>query len=334
MKSGNAPLLMLSTLIACLCLISCAPAAGLTDFTDDSGNAITLADPPSRIISLAPSNTEIIYALGLEDRLVGVTEYCNYPPAAKTKARVGGFSTVDLEKAVALKPDLALATDIHVKSVTPLLQKLGFTVMTLNPRTVNAALKDINLLGQVTGRASAALELTTSLVKRVDAVAVRTGKLTPGQRSRVLLMIWNDPLMAAGGDTLIADIINIAGGENIASAITGYGSISLETVISRDPQIIIVPTQMGQSANPLRDYINSDPRFKSVSAVKNKRVYEIDGDLIYRYSPRCVSALEQVASFLHPELFGEAGAPGQKPSSKFQIPNNMKIKKLLLIIGI
>ena len=305
MKSENAPLFILSILVICLAVISCAPAASLLDITDDSGIAITLDNPPSRIISLAPSNTEIIYALGLEDRLVGVTEYCNYPPAAKTKARVGGFSTVDLEKAVALKPDLVLATDIHSKSVTPLLQKLGFTVVTLNPKTISSAIKDINLLGQVAGRESAALELTNSMVKRVDAVASMTGKLAPDQRSRVLLMIWNDPLMVAGGDTLIADIINIAGGENIASGITGYSSINLETVISRDPQAIIVPTQMGQRDNPLWDYINSDSRFKSISAVKNNRVYKIDGDLIYRYSPRCVSALEQVASFLHPELFGK-----------------------------
>jgi iron complex transport system substrate-binding protein len=275
------------------------------ELTDDSGNPIMPAPAAERIISLAPANTEIVYALGLEDRLVGVTDFCNYPPAAKNKAKVGGFSTVDIEKTVALKPDLVLASEIHNKSVTPQLLKMGFRVVTLYPKTVKGVINDITLTGSLAGAENAAATLTASLQKRVDAVSVVTAGLAPGQRPRTLLMIWNDPLMVAGSSTLIDDIIRLAGGANIASAIDGFGSMNLESVVSADPQVIIVPTSMDNVADPLWDFVTTDPRMSNTSAVKNGRVYKIDGDLIYRHSPRCISALEQTASFLHPELFSK-----------------------------
>jgi iron complex transport system substrate-binding protein len=295
-----------AALAALLCVCACAaPAAPVTELSDDSGNPILPAPPAERIISLAPANTEIVYALGLDNRLVGVTEFCNYPPAAKNKAKVGGFSTVDIEKAVALKPDLVLASDIHGKSVTPQLLKMGFRVVSLSPKTVKGAINDITLTGSLAGAEKAATALTASLQKRVDAVTAVTAGLTPGQRPSTLLMIWNNPLMVAGSSTLIDDIIRLAGGTNIASAINGFGSKNLESMISADPQVIIVPTSMDKSSDPLWNFVTKDPRMANTSAVKNGRVYKIEGDLIYRHGPRCISALEQTASFLHPELFGK-----------------------------
>jgi len=274
------------------------------DITDDSGNPIIAAPPAQRIISLAPANTEIVYALGLEDRLAGVTEFCNYPPAAKDKAKVGGFSTVDIEKTVELKPDLVLASDIHNKSVTPQLMKMGFRVVSLYPKTVDGVIKDITLTGRLAGAENAAATLTASLQKRVDAVTAITSGLAPEQRPRTLLMIWNDPLMVAGRSTLIDDIIRLAGGANIASDIEDFGSMNFETIIMADPQVIIVPAKsMDNTGDPLWKFVTTDPRMSNISAVKNGRVYKIDGDTIYRHGPRCISALEQIASFLHPELF-------------------------------
>jgi len=295
--------LICAALAALVFVCACAAPVAPVELTDDSGDHIVSAAPAERIISLAPANTEIVYALGLEDRLVGVTEFCNYPPDAKNKARVGGFSTVDIEKTVALKPDLVLASAIHSKSVTPQLQKMGFRVVTLNPKTVKGVINDITLTGSLAGADKAAAALTASLQKRVDAVTAATAGLTPAQRPRTLLMIWNDPMMVAGSSTLIDDIIRLAGGTNIASAIDGFGSMNLESMISADPQVIIVPTSMDKSSDPLWDFVTKDPRMANTSAVKNGRVYKIDGDLIYRHSPRCVSALEQAASFLHPDLF-------------------------------
>jgi iron complex transport system substrate-binding protein len=171
---------------ACACAVPAIPL----ELTDDSGNPIIAAPPAQRIISLAPANTEIVYALGLEDRLVGVTEFCNYPAAAKNKAKVGGFSTVDIEKAVALKPDLVLASEIHNKSVTPQLQKMGFRVVSIYPKTVKGAINDITLTGSLAGAEKAAATLTASLQTRVDAVSAVTAGLPPGQRPRTLI---NEP---------------------------------------------------------------------------------------------------------------------------------------------
>ena len=138
-------------LLIFLFIPACASAVYTGDIRDDGGNSVKIDAVPQRIVSLAPSNTEIIYALGLQDRLVGVTEFCNYPPDALNKPRVGGFSTVDIEKAVALQPNLVLAAEIHSKNVTPALQKIGFKVVTLNPKTLAGILGDIELVGKITG---------------------------------------------------------------------------------------------------------------------------------------------------------------------------------------
>ncbi len=270
---------------------------------DDIGSHIQPIPAPQRIVSLAPSNTEIVYALGLGDRLVGVTEYCNYPPEAKKKTLIGGFSTVDIEKTVALQPDLILATDIHSKSATPTLQKIGFDVITLNPRTLEAVLKDIALVGKITGQDDQSQALVENLRKRIDAISSKTGLLQQDQRPRVLLLLWHDPLMAAGKGTLIDDLISVAGGLNIAQDVTGHQAISLEAVITRNPDVIIVPISMGKEESPLWNYVNTEPRFKTVNAVKNGRLYLIEGDIALRYGPRSIQALEQFAGYIHPELF-------------------------------
>lgn len=307
MKNMQGKSFIIAALAAILCVCACAgPVMPYAEIKDDSGYPITTAPAAQRIISLAPANTEIVFALGLEDRLVGVTEFCNYPPAANDKTRVGGFSTVDIEKAVGLRPDLVLASDIHSKTVTPQMQKMGFRVVSLYPKTVRGAISDITLTGNLAGAEKAAAELTASLQKRVDAVTTVTADLAPTRRPRTLLMIWNDPLMVAGSATLIDDIIRLAGGTNIASDINGFGSMNLESMISADPQVIIVPTSMDKSSDLLWEFVTIDPRLSNTSAVKNGRVYRIEGDLVYRYSPRCISALEQTAMFLHPELLGKA----------------------------
>jgi iron complex transport system substrate-binding protein len=298
-------IILLITLIAILTVFSaaCSQPAGASLLTDDSGANLTMIAIPKRIVSLAPSNTEIVYALGLQDKLVGVTEYCNFPPEAKSKTRVGGFSTVDIEKTVSLQPDLILAADIHSKSATPALQKVGFNVLTLNPKTLRALLNDITLVGTAMGQATRTEALTGELERRINAVPHRVESIKPEERPRVLLLLWHDPVMAAGGGTLIDNLITTAGGNNIAGDLAGHQNFSLEVLLSRNPQVIVIPASMGSGENPLWNYINTEPRLKSVSAVANGRLYRIDGDIIYRYGPRAVLGLEQLAGFIHPHLF-------------------------------
>ena len=286
-----------------LMLLSCIPQSPPGNIVDGLGRQVTINAVPQRIVSLAPSNTEILFALGLGDKVVGVTEYCNYPEAAKTKPKVGGFSTVDIEKVVSLRPDLVLATQIHSKTIIPALEKLGLTVVALTPSSLTGVLDSITLVGKITGQSKEASELVKDLSTRIKAIADKTQKLSPAQRPRVFYVTWHDPLMTAGTGTLSNDVISQAGGQNIASDITGDKTIDLETVINRDPEVIIVSVGMGTGEDSPWQYIKSESRLKNTQALLTDRVYKIDGDLIHRPGPRIVEALEQMAQFIHPELF-------------------------------
>lgn len=289
-----------------LMLLSCVSQPPAGNIVDGLGRQVTISVIPQRIVSLAPSNTEILFALGLGDKVVGDTEYCNYPEAAKTKPKVGGFSTVDVEKVVSLRPDLVLATQIHDKTTIPALENLGITVVALSPHSPNEVLDNIKLVGKITGQDKEAAELIKSLSGRIKAIVDKTQKLSPDQRPRVFYVTWHDPLWTAGTGTLTNDVISQAGGQNIASDITGDKTIDLETVISRDPEVIIVSVGMGTGQDLPWQYIKSEPRLKNTQALISGRVYKIDGDLIDRPGPRIVEALEQMAQFIHPELFEQS----------------------------
>jgi len=297
--------LYITMMLLVLVLLSCIPQPPPGNIVDGLGRQVMISAVPQRIVSLAPSNTEILFALGLADKVVGVTEYCNYPEAAKTKPKVGGFSTVDIEKVVSLRPDLVLATRIHDKTIIPSLENLGITVVALTPKSLNEVLESIKLAGKITGQDKEASELVKDLSTRITAIVDETQKLAPDQRPRVFYVTWHDPLMTAGTGTLSNDVISQAGGQNIASDISGDKTIDLETVISRDPEVIIVSVGMGTGEDSPWQYIKSEPRLKNTQALLTDRVYKIDGDLIHRPGPRIVEALEQMAQFIHPELFGQ-----------------------------
>ncbi len=293
---------ILGALALFLCF-SCVPQPTSGNIVDGLGRKVTIDKIPQRIVSLAPSNTEVLFALGIDDKVVGVTEYCNYPQAAKTKPKVGGFSTVDIEKVVSLEPDLVLATQIHGKTVIPALEKLGLTVVALTPSSLNEVLSSITLVGEVTGQDEQASKLVNNLRTRIEAVADKTRTFSPNQKPRVFYITWHDPLMTAGTGTLADDVIGNAGGENIAHDISGDKTTDLETVIYRDPQVIIASVGMGTGEDLPWQYVQTETRLKNTQALLNNRVYKIDGDLIHRPGPRVVDALEQMAHFIHPELF-------------------------------
>ena len=254
---------------------------------------------PERIVSTAPSNTEILYALGLGDEVVGVTEYCNYPAEAKLKEKIGGFSTVNLEKVVALNPDLVLASGGVQEQTANKLKELGLNVVLLDPKSVEDIIEDIRLVGSITGREEVARELADNLEQRVKAVTDRTEMLPDDQKPRVLYVLWHDPLMSAGSATFADDLIRKAGGVNIAN-FSGYKAISLESAIEQNPQVIIC--SVGMSPTTL-EWVRNESKLKVTDALKNGRVYAIDSDIVSRAGPRIVEALEQIASYIHPELF-------------------------------
>ncbi len=269
--------------------------------TDDIGRSVIFKSPPQRIISLAPSNTELVYALGLQDRLIGVTTYDNYPPEVKDKPQVSDFSNVDVEKVVALHPDLILAADIQKADVVPALEKLGINVIVFDPVTVEGVFNDLTLLGEISGKSQQAAALVASLSQRVKAITDKVS-VAGAPYPRILYVTWYDPIWTAGDNTMIGDLFKKVGATNIAADVSGYGTISLENVIQRNPQIIVVMSSMGDQNQSL-NWVNTEPRLKATDALKNQQVYEINSDIFGRTTPRIVDGLEQLAKIVHPDLF-------------------------------
>ena len=273
------------------------PVAPIT-VVDDVGNTVTLNTEPQRIISLAPANTEILYALGLGDRVVGVTEYCNYPPEAAEKPKVGGFSDVDLEQVVGLEPDLVLATSLHTSEVVPALQERGVPVFVADPQTVLGVLETIRTIGHITGEDQAAAALTSQMQERINAVQ-ETIKDAP--RPRVFWELGPE-LYTAGPGSFLNDLIVMAGGENVAAdAESPWPQLSLEAIVLKDPAIVVLADHnYGETA----ETVTQRPGWGNITAVREGRIVELtDDDIFSRPGPRIVEGLEFLAQAFHPDLF-------------------------------
>jgi iron complex transport system substrate-binding protein len=273
------------------------------EVTDQLGRVVKLEKVPQRIISLAPSNTEIIFALGLEDRLVAVTDYCDYPPEAKDKPSIGGFSTPNIEEVISLSPDLILATSRHENKIIPHLEERGMTVFALNPKTMDEVMAAITLAGQVTGKEERALELVTDMQRRIKAMTDMTNGLPSEQRPKVCYLVWHDPPMSAGSGTLQGELIEKAGGTNIAQELTDYADLSLEEVIAADPQVMIAGVGHGSDETLTLQFFRTEPRLRDTEARLKGQIYGVDGNIVSRPGPRIVDGLEAIARFIHPEIF-------------------------------
>ena len=290
--------------------VACTPPAedaepSPIEVTDQLGRVVKLEKIPERIISLAPGNTEILFALGLDDKVVGVTDFCNWPPEAQEKHSIGSFSTPNIEEMVALEPDLILAASIHKGVVILRLERQGLTVFVLDPTNLDEILESITLIGKITGKEEEAAQLVTDMSNRIKAVTDKTDGLAETQRPRVFYLTWHNPLMTAGGDTWHEELIVKAGGINIAHDLTGYAAINLETVIDANPQVIITGAGMGTGADLPLQFALTEDRLRGVDARINNRVDAVLTDLSGRPGPRIVDGLEKFAEFIHPELFTE-----------------------------
>lgn len=275
------------------------------DITDQMGRQVRIEKMPETIVSLSPGHTEIVFALGLEDRLVGVTEFCDYPEAANDKPKIGGFSTVDIERVVGIQPDLILAANIHKKNeVISRLEELGLTVICLDPTTLEEVLEAITLVGKCSGQEEKAAQLVTGMGDRIKAITDKTSNLTQAERPRVFYILWHKPPMTVGSDTRIHELIELAGGINIAQGLgKGYPTMSLSAVIIANPQVIVAGTGHGEGADMPYQFALTEERLRDVDARVNGRVEEINTDLVGRPGPRIVDGLERFAEFIHPELF-------------------------------
>ena len=271
--------------------------------TDDLGREVAVPE----VISLAPSNTEKLFAVGAGDRVVGVTDFCDYPREAQEKDKIGGFATVNIEKVVALAPDLILATGIHEPIIEDL-ERLNLTVVVLDPKNVDDILGNIRLTGRITGQVETAEELATNMEHRINAITDRTKELPDAQKPKVFYIVWNDPLMTAGPGTFTNDLIHLVGEINIAGdAETRYPVYSLEMLVKQNPDVIIFSTHAGVTAEQLK----TDDVWQGISAIETGRIFSIDADIISRPGPRIVDGLEEMAKYIH--LNHDCYLPTTKP---------------------
>ena len=273
------------------------PAAALfpVTITDDAGRDVTVETEPVRIVSLAPANTEIVYALGLFDRLVGVTTYDDYPAEVANLPKVGDFVTPNLEAIAATEPDIVLATTGVQADAIEQLEALGATVVAVDPQDLDGLLADIALVGDVLGapdEAAALVEQMRSDIARI-AETVSAEEPTP-----CFIEIAQDPLFTAGTGTLLDDLILTAGGRNVVTE-PGYVGYSLEQLVIDDPQVYLAT--LGSMSDP--SALAERPGYDGLSAVKSGRVAVLEDNLVSRPGPRIIQGIEQIAAALHPDLF-------------------------------
>ena len=292
-------------LVVVLALVLLLPqtAAPLT-FTDQTGRRIDLPRLPARIISLVPSVTEILFAIGAQGRLVGRTDFCDYPAEARRKPSVGGMLSPSLEGIVALKPDLVVATPAGNRHETfNQLERLNIPVFLVNPISPSDVLDTIGRLGRLTEQDEAADRTVATMRARIETITTR---VSGRPRPRVLYVLWPDPLIVPGRGALVTELITLAGGDSVtADGGQGYPRYSVEAALARNPEVIVLASHGSERSPLVREKWE---RFGQVPAIAAGRLYSMDGNLMHRYGPRMVDGLERLARLIHPEAFDKAAA--------------------------
>jgi iron complex transport system substrate-binding protein len=290
---------MRKALLALVLLLALGSPAGALRVSDMLGRPVTLSAPAARIVSLVPSVTEILFALGADDRLVGVTDFCDYPPAARQKPSVGGMVNPNLEVLVARKPDLVVATTEGTREETVAqLERLGIPTYLVVAHHVSDVTALVTRLGELTGRRAAADALRARMEQRVEAVR---RAVAPYRRPRVLYVLWPEPLIVPGRDALVTELIRLAGGESISAADgDSYPRYSLEAAVAKAPEVILLANH-GAHTGPIDR--ERWQRLTELPAIRTGRLHQVDGNLLHRYGPRVADGLEQLARVIHPEAF-------------------------------
>jgi iron complex transport system substrate-binding protein len=292
---------ILATSISAITILL-ASALPLTAKTaeDQLGRKIRVPDDPKRIVALAPSIAEIIFALGQQDRLKGTTQFSNYPAEAAQLPKVGSYVRLDLERIVALNPDLCIAIkDGNPKAIIDRLQSLNIPVFAVNPRNLESLLQTIQKIGGIlnaSAKAKILVEDMQSRMQQVDDLVARIDR-----RPRVFIQIGLSPIVSAGSNTFIHELIDRAGGINVAAGKSAYPHFSREQVLALAPDVLII-TSMARSGAFEKVKANWN-RLSHMPAVRKKRIYTVNSDVFDRPSPRLLDALEILTRLLHPKLF-------------------------------
>lgn len=274
-------------------------------YTDVTGREVVLDAMPESIVSLAPSLTESLFAIGAGDAVVARTEYCNYPPEVESLPTIGGFSadSMSIEAIVALEPDLVVGGINHTE-VAATLEDQGITVLLVEPASVADIMDTLLTLGAMTGHADQAQAVVDDMQARIDAVTAVVAEVPEDERPTVFYEVWHEPLMTTTNATFIGELIGLAGGVNVFAELEEqYPVVSAEEIIASNPDVIMGPDSHGDQLNA--DVILSREGWDSITAAQNEAFVLVDGDMVSRPGPRVVDSLEVMAAGMYPDLFGE-----------------------------
>ena len=270
---------------------------------DDLGNTYVLGNPPQRIISLAPNVTEILFALGLENRIIGVTRYCNHPKEAQTKNRIGGMVDPDLEKIIALHPDLIIAFRGNPLRLIQRIKSLDLPVFVLESgTTLESVLSLIQRIGRVTRKEKTAKNLTDHLNRRFNKIKERLNNVRT--RPKVFINLHGKGLWTSGKNSFMNDMVREARGRNIAGEVTrAWFSYNREELIHKNPDLILVLAKTEKDFLEVKTWFSQEAHLESIHAVQNDKFSFLDEDLVTRPGPRIFEAFAQLARILHPSCF-------------------------------
>lgn len=325
-----------SAVAAILCWTLCGDAAGAQSATanaapepekpiykevvDELGRSIRIPQRVQRIVSLAPSLTETVYALGFQDRLVGDTDYCDYPPDAQKKAKVGGAINPSIEQIVSLRPDLVLVTkSLNRLETVRALGDLGIPSYATDPHTVAQIITSTERLAEVLGAPDAGATLGADLDRRLAELRDRLNGLAP---KRVLFVVWTEPLISVGQNTFIADALRRAGATSVVESSQDWPQMSLEEVVRLQPDFLVFAASHSETPQNDFSFLADRPAWHSLDVVRNRR-FVVVSDAVNHPSPRIVSAIEELAHRLHPEAFAahpEEGTGHSNPPAPGQTP--------------
>lgn len=278
------------------------------EVTDALGKRLVIQHPPERIVSLTPSNTETLFAVGAGRLVVGVTQYCNFPTEAQSLPKVGGFAarTISVEAIVALRPSLVIIGDENHRMIAEALQPLGIPTISIKVRNFEDLYASIVEVGRVTGHRVEAEQMVRGMRARVAAVVERVRDIPESRRVKVYWEVFDEPLMSAGANSIIGQEIALAGGINIfADLKEDYPHISAEAVIMRNPQVILGPKLMRAQSLTL-ERLSKRPGWSAIEAIKMKKVAVLPDEPVSRPCPRLVEGVELIAEQLYPEFFPSA----------------------------
>ncbi|MGI6678353.1 MAG: ABC transporter substrate-binding protein [Dehalobacterium sp.] len=267
-----------------------------TTIIDSIGREVVIEKNPERIISISPAITEILFAIGLDQEIIGVSDYCDYPEAALAKDKVGGFKDPNVEVILSMNPDMVFASAGVQEELITTMEELNLPVVVLESATIEQVLSNIALAGEITGKNETAKEIVDDMRQKMDEII---NKVKDQPKPKVFFEVWDDPLMSAGSTSFIHNLIETAGGTNVAGITEDeFFTFSMEKLLENDPDIYIINAH---SHTP--EDIKTRTGYEVLSAVKNDQVFTVDDSLISRAGPRVIQGLEQLAKIIHPEIF-------------------------------